>query len=185
MPHLRVREPQHAQIGGGQLLVAYAIASLLGRCAVVPETVRFHYDAALSEEEVDAVPVQHHLRFGLGQARPRGERNEQLLELRVREHEGCAVDQPPKSPAAGLPSADERVTQGFEVGETELVGLVHGSFERLFFKHGREIDEGEHRARERDPCMPAFISIEPVAAVHGDAVVPRIPRARDGHVDRP
>ena len=61
-------EPQRGQAGGNMSLIAPAIASLLGRGAVIAKPVRLDDETEVRPVEIDAEAIQDLASEGLGKA---------------------------------------------------------------------------------------------------------------------
>src|SRR5262249_55095037 len=104
--NLRMREPEGGQSGGGVRLIPLAIACLLGRSAVVAQTVRLHDQTQVGPEEIDPEAVEANTGLGRRQSEIANQPEKSPLELGI----GQAVDLAIKKSRQG---ADARLSAYF------------------------------------------------------------------------
>jgi hypothetical protein len=98
---LGMGEPQASKAGSGVRLIANPVLCLLGGRAVIPQSVGLDDEPQLRPVEVDLEAVDGAAGFRPWQPRLERDREEQTLELGVREHEGVRVQQLGQAPHAG------------------------------------------------------------------------------------
>jgi hypothetical protein len=171
VPDLSVGEPQRGQTCGRMSLIAQAVASLLGRRAVVREAVGLDDKAEIGPEEVDAEAV--HVLLGKGRREPcsRDQPQESPLELGIGEDKGSTVEDVTQGCNAGLASVGvERGPEGLGIDKLSLVGLIDRSLHGIGLKHGRQIDQGANGARHRNAHVPRdLVGAKAGAAMEVDA----------------
>jgi hypothetical protein len=177
-------EAQRRQAGRRVGLVAEAVPRLLGRGAVVSQTVGLDHQSELGPVEVDL--EAGHETAGLRQRQPGGIYNgqEPPLELGVGEPEGPPVEGPLEDPEAGTaPQLGERLPQIVGRDQVEPVSLVDGRLELPAGETGGEIDERGCGAADRDAVAAGQLLGIEIASMSNDAVTASPGSAGDGDLD--
>lgn len=91
-----MREAKSGQARRGVDLISASVTRLLGRRAVVAQSVCFHDQPELGPEEVDAEPVDVLTRFRPGQASSADKPEEEPLQLGVRQAKEAAIEEAPE-----------------------------------------------------------------------------------------
>ena len=144
-------EPNLGQAGRRVCLISSSIRGLLGRCAVVCESVRIHHQTQLRPPEVDAIAVHDLASKGDRESGIDREWNEEPLQLGVGQAEGVAgqclaEDRNARTAWGSLQHSEETVG----IGEAELVGLRDRSLEVALAEGGGEVDQRARRGGDRD-----------------------------------
>lgn len=179
-------EAERRETGGEMGLISNTVAGLLCRGAVVAQPVGLDYKPQVRPEEVNPKAVQVLARKRGRQARPRDERQEESLQVRVGEAKGAPIQELAQS---GNPAPSRICVEGDaqrdRVDQVKPVGLVDGTLEAGGIEAAREVNQGESRLRHRDALMAGNIGrVQAFPAVNAYAWAATFRGDRYGNFDR-